>query len=665
MGIFLAREITVPTGILLILLSILITSAIIINSNYRFSLETIFGAITTLLFVVLGSLFYYHYNKTPEFYSSGTFVATVIEAGEEKPSSYKSILKLDATVKNDSVLRTNEQVLVYFEKTEKAKQLKPGNTILFQKAPALIKNYGNPYEFDYKSYLSRKKIYRQIYLPDTEWIIGEHLNKTPQTIAEKFRNKLLTTYRKQHLGEQETEILSALTLGYKRGLDPETKRIFSSAGAMHVLAVSGLHVGIIFAVFTLIFGFIRKLKYGKFVFVLLAILVLWSYAFITGLSPSVMRAATMFSLVCIAANINRRANIYNTLSISALILLVLNPNNLFEVGFQLSYAAVFGIVFLQPKLSKLWPVKNKVLSLLWTLLTVSIAAQITTFPITSYYFNQFPTYFWLSNLIVIPAAFALIVLGILLLILSRISLLGSVFAFITKWILKLTYWALAGIENLPYSVGEISLTKVELIFLIFALLFGFTFIESQNKKSLKAMLLSFVLLAVSTFIVNMQNLRSAELIVYNSSPNPILHIINGKTNYVVSENEIQGPEYILQQIETVRKKKKLDEITFISANDQYKDSYLFYRSGILYFAGKTIWIQSNKNKFSGQINPDLIVSTGQIKEEYAFNSQTPIISYSNRNNLNFTNIHFLKQNGAYTLKWSNNRKKTFSLQTDN
>ena len=153
-----------PANILLGLVLLLVGCAILLNKYYRYNFESPFGWSITLLFIVLGSLFYSQYNKQPRFYSSGKFIATVLETSEEKPNSYKSLLKLDAVVRNDSVIPSTEKVLVYFEKTQVAKQLQPGNTILFEKAPEQIENNGNPFEFDYKAYLSRKKIYRRIYL---------------------------------------------------------------------------------------------------------------------------------------------------------------------------------------------------------------------------------------------------------------------------------------------------------------------------------------------------------------------------------------------------------------------------------------------------------------------------------------------------------------------
>lgn len=651
LGIVLASKISFSFSGLLLLCVLFLSVAVILNRYYAYKFESSFGLATAGLFIVLGMLFYESHNKPPVLHSSGTFVAHILETVEEKPNSYKSLVKVDAVFRNDSVFTPHEKVVVYFEKTKAAQQLKPGNTLLFKKSPERIKNSGNPYEFDYKSYLANKKIYRQIYLGSNDWEASTIQKTTPRTLAEKYRDKLLEIYRKQELGAQETEILSALTLGYKRGLDPETKRTFSSAGAMHVLAVSGLHVGILFWVFTSLLGFMRKYKYGKPAFVFLALLMLWAYAFITGLSPSVMRAATMFSLVCIANNINRRPVIYNTLSFSALLLLIINPNNLFEVGFQLSYAAVFGIVFLQPKIEKLVPVKNKILGFFWQLLTVSVAAQLTTFPITSYYFNQFPTYFWLSNLVVIPAVFILIVLGIMLLLGSGISWIAPPIAFLTKGALKLVYGFLKGIESLPWAVGEISVSQPELILLILAFATGFVFIEFKKIKALNAMLLCFVLLATANLAGKYRQLRTAELIIYNNTSNLVLHLIKGKANYVISSNPINDTDYILRSIETVRKKKALDPPTYICCNQRFVDSLLFFKSNIIYFEGKFIWFAPTSDKLPAPIQPHLLISDRRELNKQNLTCTPLLVSNTKYGRPEAKNAYFLRDRGAYHKKW--------------
>ncbi|WP_167612957.1 ComEC/Rec2 family competence protein [Maribellus sediminis] len=650
-GILIANKFAVAVTSLLIAGTVILILIAILNRFYSFRFETVFGWLVTALFVLLGSSFYTLNNQTPTFYEDGVFWGTVLEAPEEKPKSYKSLVQIDAVKDSGHIFKTNEKVLVYFEKSEAATKLKPGSTILFSRVPELIRNNGNPYEFDYKKYLSRKKIHRRTYLAESDWSATPIQKRSVKTVAENAREKLLHIYREKNLGTSETEILSALTLGYKRGLDPETKQTFSAAGAMHVLAVSGLHVGIIFGIFAFLFGFLQKQKRGKYFYVILAVSVLWGYAFITGLSPSVMRAAAMFSLVCIAGNIQRQTNIYNTLTVSAFLLLLLNPNNLFEVGFQLSYAAVFGIVYLQPKIAGLIEVKTKVGKFFWALLTVSVAAQIATFPLTAYYFNQFPLYFWLSNLVVIPAVFVLIALGIALLLLSSVPILSGIVAFLTGWAVKLVYVFLERIENLPYAVQNISLTKSALFLVISFLLFTFLFIERKRVRHIKLMLLALIILAASNLAFQYKQLHNSELIVYNNSPNAVIQLISSKTNYVLSEQAIDSSNYILRQINTVIKKQRLDQPTYLTLGDNYSDSILFLHKNVIDFEGKIIWFDHNQQKIPAELNPAFVVSTKSTFENLCGFSDVTVVSTAYPKPTDSQNIHFLRSKGAFYMKW--------------
>lgn len=623
----------------------------ILHRKYRYSLEAIFGTLTSVCFFLLGIIFYCQHNQPPELNENGTFSATVLEKPEEKPNSYKTILKINYFFNEDSIIQTNEKIIAYFEKNHLSQKLAAGTVILLNENPRVVTNSGNPYEFDYKTYLNRKKIYRQVYLTENNWTPTNISANNVVIIAERLRERLLAIYRQQNLGENETAILSALTLGYKRGLDPETKRVFSAAGAMHVLAVSGLHVGIIFGMFILLFGFLKRSRKGKIIFVSLSILLLWSYALLTGLSPSVMRAATMFSLVSIATNLNRRANIYNTLATSAFILLLINPNNIFEVGFQLSYSAVFGIVFLQPKLEKLWPVKNKICHYIWVLITVSVSAQIATFPFTSYYFHQFPSYFIFTNIMVIPAVFVLIVLGVLLLLLSGVPFISTALAFATKQIIDSLYLILQSIENLPHSVLDISLDGAQSVLLIFALLFGFSFIEFLRLQQLKYSLLLLSLVLFFSAEQKFQQRRQNEIIVYNNRNNATIQLITGRQNYVITELPHDSTDYSQQLIQNVVAKRKLNTPIFLVQKDSFEDKHLLLLNNIICFEGKTIQIEMHNRKIIKELPPDfLILNSYFIPEGFEKTSRTWLIT-SRYLNIENEKIHSLPATGAFQFEW--------------
>ena len=596
------------------------------------------------------------YNTKPAFIENGNYTATILEKPQEKRNSYKSIIKLSTIINDDTLYQTNEKILVYFEKHNRVTELNPGDNIIFSTAPQQIKNYGNPFEFDYKKYLERKKIYRQLYLSKNSWKYAETTsNPTLTILAEQFREKLLEIYRSQKLGKNELEILSALTLGYKRELDPETKRVFSASGAMHILAVSGLHVGIVFWMIALLFGFLRKRKTGRLIFVIFSIVLLWSYAFITGLSPSVMRASTMFTIFVIGENISRKPNSYNSLAASAMFLLLFNPNNLFEVGFQLSYSAVFGILYLQPKLCNLITVNNKFLKFFWTLLTVSIAAQISTFPLTTFYFNQFPIYFWITNLFVIPAIMVLIPLGISLLIVAKIPILSTVISAILQFIIKWCYIILSQIEQFPYSIHETSVHPIQLIFLLGALFSLYLFLKSYHVKFLNLILIFVLIISISSFILQNQTNRTTEIIIYNNPENPTIQLIRGKTNFIISEKKLKNPSNISNSIKNTNLNLRLNHPTFYTLNNSVKNEFLLLKNRILVFEKKTILFNKNISNFEKSISADFIVNPEQFNlfEKQILRNTSVINSKRKIQKERFGNNHIYQTSklGAFVEKW--------------
>lgn len=655
-GILLAGFVSFEPVVLIVLLTFLTGALILINRRISFRLNTAFGAGVHLVFIFIGILVYSLYNQKPVFFNQGKFQAEVLEILQEKPNSWQSVLRITSVFYNDSVFKTDEKVMVYFEKTESAKELQPGETILFRQRPQLIQNNNNPFEFDYAGYLARKKIYRQVYLSEINWRKAEvQASFSFLIIAEKIRSRLLEVYREQNFSENEFHVLSALTLGYKRGLDPEIKQIFSSAGAMHVLAVSGLHVGIVYVVLFFLLGFLRKNRAGRVVFVLFIILALWSFAFIAGLSPSVKRAATMFSFMVVGENIKRRTNTYNSLAASAFLLLLVNPNNLFEAGFQLSYSAVFGIVFLQPRLEKIVSFNNKVLQYGWVLLTVSVAAQIATFPATAYYFNQFPSYFWLSNLLVIPAVTVLIPLALGLLAFHWIPFFSSLIAFAVQWILKLLIWFLSFVENLPFAVAEFTLSITGLVLLSAMLLSVFLFIETRNKKYFRITLLFLALLAATSFVIETRSLLRKEIIVYNQPDHVVVHLIRGKRNYVITDEKLPESGFVQNTIQNTVRKMRLHSPIFLQTNQKYHDNYFFIKNGLLVFDGKVIAYGFSQNEFPENIHPEIVIDPHSDKRTETQNFSGATIVSSLRNSPDFldgsNNVFHLRSEGAFRKNW--------------
>lgn len=654
-GIIVGSNFPVNSNLSLAILAVTLLLLIIFNKNYKYSYNFLFGLGIHFFFIFLGILATQQFNKKPILIEKGDFIAVVLETPQEKPNSYKSIIQVEAVYYSDSVISTKELAIAYFAKDDSTTALKAGDVILFNSQPQRIKNNNNPYEFDYKKYLQRKKIYRQVYLPADSWIKTKQTRKSPLILAEQIRERLLQIYRNQPIDTTEFEILSALTLGYKRELDPETKRIFSASGASHILAVSGLHVGIVFWVITLLFGFLRGKKSGRIFFVLITISILWFYAFITGLSPSVMRASTMFSIFVLGENIQRKSNIYNSLAASAFFLLLINPNNLFDIGFQLSYSAVFGIVFLQPKLERLFIVKRKVVKFFWSLITVSIAAQIATFPITTYYFGQFPTYFWITNSFVIPAVMILIPLGILLLFVSKIHVLSNLLALLLNAIIKITYFLLSFIDQLPFSVFEVSLSLIQFVFTTAIVITAFIYLNNRKAFYVKATLFFIFLIVLSTFTTSIYRLNRTELIVYNASKNPGIHLIHGKTNYVITEEKIKEDEIYFYPGTITKRKLSLDPPVFLVSKDSIKNENILMKNRFIFFEGKSLSFNKNLSALNKNKLPDFIVNpVGTDLNVIDIVQNTTIITnkrFFNKNVPDQSKIHYTNTKGAFRKNW--------------
>lgn len=310
----------------------------------------------------------------------------------------------------------------------------------------------NPTPFNYAAFMAKRGFHFQAYLPAktvVQLVDSSQAWNLPY-LAKHFRQRLLESL--QGLESTERSVAQALLLGYRADLEDSLRQQYANSGALHILAVSGLHVGIIFLFLQVLLWPLTKIPYGKFIKVLLLLASLWSYALITGMPPSVQRAAFMFSIISVAQNLNRPNSVYNNVLLSAFVLLCHQPNLLFDVGFQLSYAAVLGIISWQPAIAKWWKPQYRVLRYFWQILAVSLAAQLAVLPISLFYFNQFPLVFPLTNLVAIPAAFAIVFGGIFVVSFDFFWEAGHAFLlFLYQHLLQFTNDYISFLGSLPFS----------------------------------------------------------------------------------------------------------------------------------------------------------------------------------------------------------------------
>ena len=395
----------------------------------------------------------------------------LLEEPERKANSYgctTEVIKVD----NQSA---KGKLLLYFESTDDF-EAKYGDVCLLDARLAEIKNRGNPMEFDYATYVKYQGIGHQAFVKADEYEkLGEDGNALFSWLY-GLRNSLDKKISHSGMEPANQAIAKALLLGNSTELDYDVRSSFASAGVMHVLAVSGLHLGIVFLLLSVVLKPLKGWRFGKLFYLTLILLGIWFFALFTALSPSVFRAAVMFSFVAIGAQLQRETSIYQSLMVSAFVLILIDPLIIFQIGFQLSYLAVIAIVYLQPRIYRLLYVPNKWLDKGWQLMAVSLAAQIGTFPLGLYYFHQFPNYFLISNLVVIPLVFVIVFVALIYALTYWLPFINDLVLYVFDLCLTVLTSFVGWIDSLPFSSARnIYLNAWELITIygcIFLILIG-------------------------------------------------------------------------------------------------------------------------------------------------------------------------------------------------
>ena len=524
---------------LILLLTLFIVKTVRVSYTYRW----VFGVLAWSFSLAVGvwinpnSLdlhednFYIH-SLTEE----NAILLEVIEEPIEKPNSFKTIAK---------VLSVNEKqtcgtLLLYLDK--RLDSIEYGSRLMIIKRPQKIGLPKNPFQFNFSAYLYHKGISHQLYLSENDVILLDNTGgKNVVKFIISIRKNLLALLNASDLSKDGKAVSSALLFGHKSDMNSELKQSFSRSGVIHILAVSGLHVGIIYLLLNTLFAFMNRKLLMKWIKLLLILFSLWFYAFLTNLSPSVMRAATLFSFIAIGSAIDRNTNIYNTLSASAFVLLIINPHYIYEVGFQLSYLAVLGIVSLYPKLYELISCRFYLLDKIWQLLCVSLSAQLFTFPLIIYYFHQFSNYFLLSNLLVVPLVPVIIYCGLGFIAFSTFEFFNEPFLLLLNFLIELLIKVVRFMESIPYSFSDFlffNVLQVLLIYFIIAfVLYAFYY---QKRIAIFFTLILIVLFQIIDWQGDSAKFNKNELVFYSVNKYTAFGIVsNGEGVFFMSEELIK------------------------------------------------------------------------------------------------------------------------------
>ncbi len=499
----------------------------------------------------------------------------------QRSHSVKFILKITGTCSPDSTFPTAGKALAYLKTDTLPAGLHAGSQLVFSGKMLPVMPPANPGEFDYRQFLLDRGIKYRTYINQNAWLkLPVASGFSLPVLFGKWRNRLLQLLRSQGLTRSEYSIAAAILLGYDQLIEPGLHQDFTAAGAVHILCVSGMHVGIVYLILSLLFSFLLRFKHGKNLRNLLLLLGIWAYALLTGLSPSVSRAAAMLSLFIAADMLSRTYDRFNILAASAFLLLTINPLMLFDVGFQLSYAAVSGILlFYFPLYRSVW-LGNKILQTLWAALAVSASAQLGAFAIAAHYFHQFPVYFLLTNLAVFTLSYIIIFSGIAFLALSWLPVVSTLLSKLLGSSVNLLIFIVRHVAALPHAaVYDLYFPWFQVILIFALLLLAYSLFIQKNLHSVLPGLAVVVLLLASYTVRHIRRIRQQKFIVYALRHNTAIDIIRGTKHLLLLDTAAyHHPEKMDYSLKENRIALGLLQ-TRHRFTEPYSDNNFYYRSG--------------------------------------------------------------------------------------
>ncbi len=606
-------------------------------------------------------------------------VAEISQTPKINEKFVRTQINIEATKVGDNWQAFDGKCLLLLQSDSLSVNLKPGDKITFKSNFKEVPPQNNPDAFNYKRYLFFHLISHQCFLKSNQW---KKINSSKAWYKlawlSGFREKLLQTYQEFGISGDAFSVLSALTLGYKNELDYDIQKAYAASGAIHVLAVSGLHVGIVFVILNYLLMFFKRNNFQRWIYLILLLLGIWAFALLTGGSPSVLRASLMFSFIALGQALKRNGNIYNSIFASAFLLLILYPFLLFDISFQLSYLAVISIVFFQPKISSLIQSRYSIVQKIWDLTSVGIAAQIGTFPVTVYYFHQFPNYFLLSNFIVIPIAGVLIWLSLAFFLSLIYTPLAHFFAWLLKWTVTLQNYLIQNIEQLPYALSEnLFLDAYQLGLLVLSILFLMMLTDKAKFKYAFGLLLILTTLGGYSSYRIWKIQHQKKIIVYDVRQETAINFIDGREHILLSSlpPESKQKEFLMHKNFLALGLKKEKHISCKISNNPIstdtitndKHPNFFYKHPFLQFYDKRILLLNNPQQLNHfkplKMHLDYLIIGGNLRVDIAkvllyFELENIIIdsSHSNRNIEFWTrqkklypkkNIHIVRVDGAF------------------
>lgn len=590
------------------------------NSFFAIALYLVFFSIGITTTVHETAFRTHHYTQNNSNFENPKNLHLVIREKLKNSAKYDRFFAEVFSIDNNF---SSGKILLNIRKDSVENSIKIGSHLLVH--TNLLHHFkpNNPNQFDYGKYLKTKGVYGQIFTEKSSVKISNKTEKGIWHYTSNFRNTIIENLTKSGFQKKELAVIIALILGQQQDISPEIMRDYQYAGAVHILSVSGLHVGFILLFVTFLLNPIPNTTLGNYSKLLLIIVALWLFALVAGLAPSVVRSTVMFSFIAIAMHLNRVTNMFHTTIVSMFLILLFEPLFLFDIGFQLSYLAVFFILWLQPSLSQLWQPKNKIVSYFWDILTVSVAAQIGTLPLSIYYFHQFPGLFFITNLVLIPFLSIIMALGTLLMVLAYFDYAPLLLSKTVEVLITLTNWIINRIASVEsFVLKEIPLSFSLMIVAYLIIISWVIWFQKPKFNKLIVALTTLLLFQIMLFSTKWNLESKPEFIVFNVMNKSIIgnRIGNSVTLFLtekISPNSFEErmlKTYATANFATIKATKPL--------------------TNLLLFGNKKVLIIDSSAVYKTSIHPDIILlnHSPKLNLERLLETQKPEIIIADASN---------------------------------
>jgi competence protein ComEC len=590
------------TGITILFL--LFSTSFLFSTGLRFKTKWLQGFFLygILLFAAMLLTAYNDVRTKNNWFGKKTATALILRLSEQpvwKTNSIKANAEIVAANQNGEWKKATGKVIFYFEKDSSIfRSLSAGSQLQIKNVLQEIKSTQNPGAFNYQKFCAKHGIFHQAFLRKNAFRILKEKNISAlNQLLYKSQTHVLNVL-KDHIADKDAlSIAEALLIGYRVDLDRDLVQAYSNTGVVHIIAISGLHLALIYALLLKLVNLIPWLKKSRFKIVIL-LSVLWFFSLLCGASASVLRAAVMFSFLLIGELLNKKQQSINTLAASAFCLLIYDPYLLWDVGFQLSYAAVFSIMlFYKPIYHSIF-IKNKLLDGFWQLNAVTLSAQIFTLPMIIYHFHQFPNTFLFSNLIAVPLSSIILYVELILLLISPLQFAAEFVGRILSGLINLLNVIIAYIDQFKYGLTDNLQWPILIVVLAYLIIIA-CYVFFQNKRSIALFSLLILIACTMGFrTFNLYNVtQQKRMVIYNVPKHAAIDIIAGDEIYFIGDRNIVNNAF-LNNFHI-----KPSRIYFQASNINYQ----FVNNRLLRIAGKKVIIT---NRFLHQKAPDILVITG-------------------------------------------------------